>query len=190
MNRNNYKNLVLGAALTLAAVLSAPAKSHAAIITTLFDSMVDAFSLSETVPPISVGNLTSYQGKYLKVYYVVGRSQFLDQQTQINVLEIKRIDLAQINESEIFLPSVKVVKKSIFAAYNFVILVVTDDPNYTLYNPDGTMAAEQNPVTAPNLSALKVAISKDELLQPSIAAGIYVPGQDPPENFIPFKINF
>ncbi|MFN7903643.1 MAG: hypothetical protein ACK5P5_00515 [Pseudobdellovibrionaceae bacterium] len=190
MNRNYFRNLMLGGALTLAAVFSAPEKSHAAIITTLFDSMVNAFSLSETVPPISVGNLSSYQGKYLKVYYVVGRSQFLDQQTQINVLEIKRIDLVPINESEIFLPSVKVVKKSIFAAYNFVILVVTDDPNYTLYNPDGSVATAQTPVSQPNLSALKVAISKDELLQPSIAAGTYAPGQEPPEKFIPFKINF
>ena len=178
--------LTLAFALALGSVSSVLASPF----TTVFEVNNEGSNITERVPSIVVKNLDAHKGKYLKAYYVVGRSQFLDQQTQIRVLELKRIDMIQINNDEITLPSALIVKKSIFAAYNYVILVVTNDAGYTLLNPDGTIVDGQGDAKVGDGSALKIAISKDDLLQPSIAAGVYTPGEAVPENLIPFEVRF
>ncbi len=180
----------LNLAVVFCVALGAVSAVFASPFTTVYETADDGSSITERVPPIVIGNLSNHHGRYLKAFYVVGRSQFLDQQTQIRVLELKRVDLAQISGSEITLPSAKVVKKSIFAAYNYVILVISNNPDYTLLNPDGSLVEGQGDKKVIDESVVKVAISKDELLQPSIAAGIYTPGEALPENLIPYRINF
>jgi hypothetical protein len=171
--------------------LSSQASAESNLIQNVLNALVDKKSLTESVPPIAVGGLENFKGQYLHVYYVVGQTQFLDQKRQIHVREMKRIDMVTINQNEINLPSVHVAKKTIFAAYNYVILVVSKTPEHTLYNPNGTIAPGQpESATQPDDSSVyKVAISKAELLGPSMPAGIYEPGQPVPKNLVPFKIN-
>lgn len=176
-------------ALAFAIALGATSPVSASPFTTVYETANDGSHITERVPAIVVGNLSAHQGKYLKAYYVVGRSQFLDQQTQISVRALKRIEMAQISGDELTLPSTLIVKKSIYAAYNYVILVITSNPAYTLLNPDGSLVEGQGEIQVIDPSARKIAISKEELLQPSLDAGIYTAGEPIPENLIPFKVN-
>ncbi len=196
MNKLNLKlkNWFLALAI-LTTVNVYPQKSHADLLTeltNLFNTVADGLGFLERVPPISVGGLDKYKGQYIKIYYVVGQSQFLNQQAEIQVLQIKRIDAAKISGADLSVPSVLIPKIAFFAAYNYVIIAISKDPNYTLYNPDGSLVQGQilDSVQPFDSNAIKVAVSKAELLAPSEAAGLIIPGEDLPTNLIPYKINF
>lgn len=192
MNCARFKTQTLSfavAILTMIATVNASADFGS--ITNVFDTLIDKMSLTEAVPPITVNGLGKFQNQYLSIYYVVGQSQFLDQQVQIHVRETKRIDRVIIKQDEINLSSVRVAKKALYAAYNYVILVVSKSPHYTLYNPDGKVAPGQSnsDAQADDTSVYKIAISKAELLAPSMPDGVYEPGQMVPKQLVPFKIH-
>lgn len=142
----------------------------------------------ETVPEIKVENLGKFHGHYLKMYYVVGLAPLLDRPENIFIREIKRIDLIKIEEREHLLPSVRIPKEGISTSYNYLILMISKSSRALLTNPDGSLApgqaSQSNGMIDPE--AVRFVVSRQQILKPSIDAGIWEWGKPEPEKFIPF----
>ncbi len=148
----------------------------------------EEFRFFERVPEIRLKNLESYRQRYIKIYYVVGSAPILDKQENILIREIKRIDYFQIEKNEHILPSVHIPKTGLLTTYNYVILVLTESPKYLLTNPDGSSVAgqESSQSLIQDAGARRFVFSRNQLLKPSVDAGIWEFGQPEPENYIPF----
>lgn len=173
-------------------ILAEPAMSNPVVNIFGGETLPNRLTIHERVPEIKLENLSSYQGYYLKMFYVVGLAPLLDRPENISVREIKRVDLLKVADREYLLPPVLIAKKGISTSYNYLILVLTKTPKFLLTNPDGSLVPGQDASKDGLLDpgAIRFVFSRQQLLKPSIDAGIWDWGLPEPERFTPFVFRF
>lgn len=151
---NYLMRLIYASFLMFALVVLLAPLSHAATVMT---------------PAMKV-TIGGQRAKFASVYFVRAKAPLIAiEARQLNVIEVKAKMTSQVGESPIDVPSVSVNKAGIFAAFNYVIIVLHDQPQFVWLNADETIppgetqngTARARQVTSYDLNDL-ASLPKDE----------------------------
>ena len=100
----------------------------------------------QRVPSIEVRNLAQFKGKYISVYYAIGRKSFLGFGAQEERLEITKLKAAKIadymiSEDTLLLPERQINREAdgFNLAYNLVVFVIHTNPAFSWVNIDANL---------------------------------------------------
>ncbi|MEN0059704.1 MAG: hypothetical protein AAGB31_12770 [Bdellovibrio sp.] len=110
------------------------------LLTGSFSSRSAEAARFETVPPLQVNLLGNLRGQYLTVFYAVGTPSLISTgPAQVTLAQIKETRSVQITADTLNIPAVQVEKEGFRPSYNFLVFVVSPQPNYSWVNADGSV---------------------------------------------------
>lgn len=93
----------------------------------------------ETIPSLQINHLGNLRGQYLTALYAVGSRPLISTHlSQINLSQVKEARTIYLTSDSMTLPTVQVEKEGFRPSFNIIVFVVSNEPNYSWVNADGT----------------------------------------------------
>jgi hypothetical protein len=104
----------------------------------------------EAIPEVEIQRLSQYQGKYLTVLYAVGNQPMLS--TNDHDIRIRSIRLSQtlgpIQDNLVTIDATTLSRSGFGGSFNYVIVVIHDQPSFIWKNADGSIPEYTNGLPA------------------------------------------
>lgn len=107
----------------------------------LFAAQITMADRTDKVNSLQITNLTSYNGQFVSVFYVIGTQPFIvTSSSQIQVQQIQAVALSQqITNGMVTVPAVELVKEGLRPSYNFIVIVIHPQSDFKWTNADGSV---------------------------------------------------